>query len=399
MVNRKLWRPAYLAIAATLLLSAILPLLSRSQVGAYGLVTARNIKISSSKATDTDVTYAVAFTAATTNNIAGVVIDFCSNSPIIGDACTAPVGFDVNEAGLALANQTGVTGLSVDAATTTNTLILTKAVAAPLAATTTVTVDLGTAAANDGITNPTATNTTFYARILTYDTQAHAQAYAPGAPGAGNIDAGGIALSTANQLTLTSKVQERLTFCVYTGVNCAAGGSTITLGDTNGVLDPAGPYVDLTGKYDVATNASGNVAIRVKGDTLKTGGFDIAAIGAGPAQSAFGTEQFGFCTYQSSGSGLTPAVIYDGTGSASGVCSNATQTAGTGSTGGAGAGATAPYFAFDSANTNTTYGQTFASKAPGTTSQGKLAFLGNISNTTEAGIYQTTLTFIATGTY
>jgi hypothetical protein len=169
------------------------------------------------------------------------------------------------------------------------------------------------------------------------------------------------------------------------------------------VLDPAGPYVDKTGKYDVSTNASGNVAIRVKGDTLKTGALSISAIGATPLKSSAGSEQFGFCTYQATGSGLVPTTVYDGVGTGfgggSGDCSTTTQTAGTGSTGGNGAGGSEPYFAFDSANTNTTYGQTFAAKSAGSTSKGILAFIGNIGFSTEAGIYTTTLTFIATGTY
>jgi hypothetical protein len=245
----------------------------------------------------------------------------------------------------------------------------------------------------NNVTNPS-TNGTFYARVLTFPNDATSN-YAGGYT-ATNVstnvptDAGGIALSLASQITITAKVQERINFCVYTGANCGAGGTAVTLGNTNGVLDPTGPYVDKNTKYDISTNASNGVAIRIKGDTLKSGSNSIAAIGGTATTSSSGSEQFGFCSYQSTGSGLTPASPYS-----NGSCSGTSQTAGTGSTGGDNGAS----FAFDVTNTNTTYGQIFANKTAGSTSTGVIAFIGNVSNTTPAGIYTTTLTFIATGTY
>jgi len=170
----------------------------------------------------------------------------------------------------------------------------------------------------------------------------------------------------------------------------------VTLGDTNGVLDTAGPYVDKNTKYNVATNASQGVAIRIKGDTLATGSFSIAPVGAAAAASSAGSEQFGFCTYRDTGggsTGLSGTTPYD-----SANCSTTTQSAGTGTPGGVGT----AQFAFDnnaSTGTMSTYGQQFASKAAGDFSTGVIAFVGNIANTTEAGIYSTVLTFVATGTY
>src|SRR5262249_50033565 len=147
-------------------------------------------------------------------------------------------------------------------------------------------------------------------------------------PGTGNVDAGGIALSTAEQITVTAKVQERLTFCVYTfpTVESAPGagdwaatppntttdnscasktGSDVILGDVNGVLDPSQSYVDKTAYFSITTNASGNAAVRLKGDTLQlnpsnptcatTPSCRIDAVGATPALSSAGSEQFGLC--------------------------------------------------------------------------------------------------------
>lgn len=378
-----------LLVIAILLMSCIIPVISSRRAGAYNLITNRFIEMSSSVNAATPVTYKVHWRAQTTFTLKGIVVDFCSNSPIIGDSCTIPASFDVGGGGTPAV--TLVTGLTptwtAASANSGRTLLLTNATGDSMTANTTdVEFDITT------VTNPATTNTTFYARILAYANDSGADSpatYTAGSPGAAS-DAGGIALSTAQQITITSKVQERLVFCVYTGVNCAAGGSAVALGDTNGVLDPAGPYVDKNTQFDIATNASQGVAIRIKGDTLKSGSFDVAAIGGTAAASNPANEQFGFCSYQTAGSGLTPAAPYDDSN-----CNTTTQSAGTGTPGGAGT----AQFAFNTANTNTTYGDVFANKTAGSTSSGVLAFIGNISNTTEAGIYSTTLIFVATGTY
>ncbi len=394
-ILHKFKRPSYLLASGVMALSAIAPVLINATANAYGLVGSRSIELSSSAQAATDVNYLVSFTTASTSNLGGIVIDFCDNSPIIGDSCTTGANsLNINKATLAISAVTAALTTAGFAKDTTNStatkLVYTTATPiTSLAASTALTFTLGGAGASDGVTNPNTSNTTFYGRILTYTTAAGATGYVPGTPGA-VVDAGGIALSTANQITVTSKVQERLTFCVYTAGTCAGGGSAVSLGDTNGVLDPAGPYVDKNTKYDVATNASQGASIRLKGDTLKAGAFSINAAGASAVASSAGTEQFGFCTYTTAGTNLTPAAPYNNAG-----CSGTTQSAGTATPGGA----TGASFALDTANTNTTYGQIFANATAGPSSSGDIAFLGNVSNTTEAAIYQTTLTFIATGIY
>src|SRR5262249_37516234 len=154
-------------------------------------------------------------------------IEFCDNSPIIGDSCNAPTGLDLHAAGgsptLVLANQSGITDFQIDATgTTTNLLVLKRAGGGQsVNQNGAITVDLGTTSGCTlpaltcfGVTNPATTNTTFYARILTYATQAAAEGYTSTSVGS-PVDAGGIALSTAEQITITAKVQERLTFCVF----------------------------------------------------------------------------------------------------------------------------------------------------------------------------------------
>ncbi len=401
VIADKLRKPSALAAASLLFVASLVPLLGQQTVNAYGLLGDRNIQLSSSVADATGVTYLVSFEVATgtpAGDFEGVVVDFC-DSPIIGDTCNAPAGFTLASA--TVSNQTGITGFteSADPDNDANTLILTNSAAAQLNSGDPVTITV------DDVENPTAVGT-FYARILTFDTEANAENYTSTAAegGTGAIDAGGVALSTAAQITITSKVQERLEFCVYTtgaGNNCTGkSGTAVTLGDDNGVLSTSGEFVDKNAKYSVTSNAVGDVAIRAKGSTLTSGTFTIDPIGGGtgPAVTNPGTEQFGFCTYESTaasdGSVFTAAANYSGLNGGS-DCSSTTQTAGTGTPGGA----NGSQFGFITANLNSTYGDLIATKEAGDYSTGTLAFMGNISNTTEAGIYTTTMTFIATGTY
>lgn len=380
--------------AAVLSLASLVPALMPGTVSAYGSITSRYIRLSSSQLGGTDVTYFASFNIATTGNVGGVVIDFCQTSPIIGDTCTAPTGFDVNESTVAVA-QTTISGFTVNAATDTNTLILTNGTPQSLTSGNTVTITLGTSAANDGVSNPTDNDTgtagnqpgTFYARILTFDTAANAAAYSSTASGGGTgaVDAGGVALSTANQLTITSKVQERLTFCVYvTGTSCATAGATtsINLGDSNGVLDPGVQYTNNSAKFGLSSNAANGVVVNMKGGTLKrtpgcadgTGqNCSIDPLGNSATAGSAGTEQFGVRVASSGGSLAATAPYNSGTD-----------------------------YAFDDNNTTgtqSTYGKQIASMSAGTEQTGTLTFVGNIAYTTESGIYTTSLTFIATGTY
>jgi hypothetical protein len=392
--NFKSWRQrsAQLVAVAVLVIATLLANLLYASLAHASQVTTRFIEMSDSRASATDVTYTVGFKAGSSHTIKGIVVQFCSNSPLVNTACTAPAGFDSNYAGLAIANQVGISGFALAAATNggtsnTNTIILTKAGgSAVVGGTTTVSFDLGSTGASDGITNPTATNTTFYARIVTYggatgDTNAAGYLDTNVDVVGAHNDDGGIAISTANAITITSKVQETLTFCVYTGVNCAAGGTAVALGDANGVLaNTALVYTDASSKFDLATNASAGAIVRMKGDTLKTPGgtfsidpdLDVAGV-CQPDSSANNIEQFGM-RLTISALPLEPVTPYG--------CGAATHT-------------------FNPAFANTTYGVAIADTSGGAldVQTGTMEFAAKSALTTEAGIYSTTLIFIATATY
>jgi hypothetical protein len=283
----------------------------------------------------------------------------------------------------------GITDWSTDTSNPSgnnHAIVLTRT-AASVSAGTTVQFTLGNGTST-GFTNPTTTNTTFYARILTYATTAAAQGYSSGSPGS-YVDSGGIALSTTAQLTITAKVQEQLSLCIYTGANCGAGGTAVTLGDSNGILSTGHSYTNITGKFQASTNAATGMNIYAQGSTLTSAQSNtIAAIGATSATSSTGTEQFGFCVATSGGS-VAAASPYNDSG-----CSSVTT--------GADDAGTAK-FAFDTSSTPnmTSLGgmKIAGSTGPSTVTTGTLAYLANISVTTKAGLYTTTQTFIGIGTY
>lgn len=412
---------AVLSIVA-LLVAALLPALLIGKANAAS-ITSRKITMSNSKWSATSVTYAVSFNVSSSwsGNLDGIAIDFCDNTPIIGDStCTAPGGFTV---GSGTFSSFQVNGGAVGGTYTagqlnsnrTFTLAYSSGTHAAPTAGQSVTFNI------TGVTNPNTGNHSFYARIYTYNAAAGATGYTVANPSNGSavVDSGGIALSTANDLIITAKVQERLQFCITTAAQCTTAGTekdttstnrtvSINLGDTNGVLDTASNYVNSNVKMYIQTNAQGNAVVVVKGDTLCTpmpsfgttcagsGGTAIAAIGGTQASYAAGTEQFGFCA--TTASGATVAAPYgDGTANTDTTtqCASAPNNSGTGTTNTS----TTTKYGYDQTSANGATGSTVLTKAPGAISSHTLSFMGSIANTTKAGIYGTTLQFIATGTY
>lgn len=416
----RLSRSSAVIAAMALVLFASMPLFTNSVASAYGLVTSRSIEMSDSSASATGVQYAVSFIpSVTSETIGGIVVDFCSNDPILGDSCSTTAALDASVTASPAISPTTPTGFSTSSGTwvaSTNgsspyaTLFVTNTTAQTASATssTPITFTITTAV------NPTTSNSTFYARILTYSTSAAALAYTSTAVGT-PVDAGGIALSTANNVVITAKVQEQITFCIYEttqtsgsspgagdGGNCSGTGSTVTLGNANGVLSSAGPFVDVGTHYDIQTNALHGAVIRFWGPVLTSGSNTIessslsgtGSVAATAYASTADAPQFGLCTYAVSGTtaNLTAATTYNGGTN----CNTVTQTAGFGSVGGNGSAT----FGFNIASASTYYGDTLATfPSAGGYATGDVAFLGNIANTTIAGIYTTTLKFIATGTY
>lgn len=358
-----------------------------------------------------DVTYTVGFTVQTTGNIGGIAIDFCGDSPITGDTCTAPTGFNVNEGTLLLANQTGITDFQIDAATDSNTLILTRTGGAQNVNNgVAVELDLGSTAAANGITNPTSVGA-FYGRILTYATTGAAQGYTDSTVPGAFVDDGGIAMAIANELTVTARVQEVLEFCIGTdddsslaniaGDDCTDVSGTdldLEVVDSNTIATTSNISDPNDGVVLIRTNAANGAVIyykseqdtssgklKIAGGTCVGTNFDDPCFNStGTTQNAIvaGTEEFGMTLrdLNTTSGGATTAVTcnaeYDGDGS----CSTGAVTG----------------YAWDDTGS---FDVIASSAGPIDDEKASVEFAATASPTTPTGLYTVTANFVATSTF
>jgi hypothetical protein len=249
-------RAGFMIAAVAVLLGPVMPaLVSAAQV------TERSIELSSSSADAAGVVYKVNFTPTQADATAAVVIDFCQNSPVIGEACTAPAGFNASSA-------TVSGGFTLGTLTTTaaNKVMVTGAL------TTSATSVILT-----GVHNPT-DDGTIYARILTYADSTVADDYVSLTPGA-HLDDGGVALAITLTIGVSGAVQESMLFCVSGDTITANCGGTLTaptlkLGqDVGGVISLNSLSV-YTGTINtqLSTNAVSGAVISLKSSAVGCGG-------------------------------------------------------------------------------------------------------------------------------
>jgi hypothetical protein len=292
-------------------------------------ITTRSIDLSDSTTGATGVNYDLTFTPVATV-AAGFVIDFCSNTPLVGDSCTAPSGLSTT--GIA----TTTTGYTATDLSSHSGAIVTK--------------DTGTFAGGTplnivltGITNPSAPAGTFYARIVTYTTNTDLTSSPPTdntTLTTGNEDSGGVALSTTSGFGVSGAVLESMTFCVSgtdtsvaTDVNCVNTGSTLTTPNLNLGTDDGGTYVlsnneasPSTGTVytQLSTNAVGGAVVNIKSDASQCGGLVntedssdcIPALASGFTSGAagFGVETGASSASATSGDSNATGVIDPATG-------------------------------------------------------------------------------------
>jgi len=385
-------RGTYVLLAIALSVAGLIPILNAHAL-AYVQLTSRSIQMSSSAVSATGTSYLVSFTATTAAK--NVRIDFCSNSPLYTDSCTAPTGFTSNSATFTAGTQTS--GWSI-ASQSANQVTVSNASAYSAGA---VTYTLA------NITNPS-TNGTFYARIYTYvaQTNDYTAAATPGTV----ADFGGIALSTANLISITAKVQETLTFCVSgtdlsPSSNCTSATTpTLTLGHgTPAVLDQTA--IDAASAYtQVSTNASGGISMRMKSSNscanggLSANGGSTCNIPGVPTNNGStsqaitaGTAAFGlFVAASSANTGGTGTITPDSNyndGTNTNTASPSTVHYGMDQTTGGG-------------GVTSTYGDVIAaSSAPLSLVNNQLLFAATASLTTQAGIYTVNESIIVTGTF
>lgn len=369
--------------ALALSLASLTPAVMLGSRASAGQMTERKITVSNSD-TGESGTYAVSFKTSSATTIKAVFVDFC-DSPIIGSTCTKPTGLAVTAAG----NQTIGDGAQTFTGALTNTDR-----GAKLTNATGETVSIGeTIAFNLTVTNPTATGT-YYARILTYDSES--ASYSDTSPGS-YIDAGGVALSATEDVTINARVQETLTFCV--GADDNASGVTACNGITSQIVDlgvlasgeestsPVSSATDGNAKEGVfllSTNAvNGAVVTYNSATSLRVGSETCENGNTNTTDQCINSDIAGFdfvTNAEKFGMRITAITDNDNPSGESTLA------------------ATAPYgtlFAWD------TDGATQVASVGGVVSEdvATLTFKGQSAITTPSGYYTTSANFVATATF
>ena len=337
-----------LVLSRTAIVALLGAMLLPSSQAFAAQITNRTLTLGSS-APGAVTTHQNSFTTATTANIGSIGFQYCTTA---SGTCTLPAGLVTTSA--TLSAQSAGTVFTI--VTTTNGTPYVTRTAASLAAGSTVSFTFS------NVTNPTTTNTSFYVRITTYT----------GTDGAtGATDTGTDAGSTANQISVTASVPETLSFCVYTGANCAAGGTSVALGTLSSAAASTG--ISL---MDVGTNASSGYNVTVNGVTLTSGANTIPAYSS--AASTPGTSGFGINLRANT----SPTVGADKTvGAAPSIGTYGTS--------------------YGTINTfNYATGTTVAnSSGPTNNNTFTVSYVANIGTAQAAGAYTSTFTYICTASF
>lgn len=362
-------------LAATIAPAALPAIVAAAQV------TERSIALSSASKGTTGVSYTINFTAA---EAAGAfVVDFCSDTPIIGQPCTPPTGFSLTAA-------TSSATLNVLDA---NTIVVTSAIA--------INDEVSVELAN--ITNPD-TAGTMYARIVTYDNATSANAYDSEAIGSDSVvmDQGGVAIAITDSIGVSGAVLESMTFCaakIAITANCANASANLPVlklgepisGSSAVALDNT--HVSTGTMYtQISTNAVNGAVINLKSG-VTCGGLkrvEVLTCDIAPALATgilAGEAKFGVKTSAATGT----SGVLDASGTLQPVnLSNYNNTT-----------YALNYVANASSGITSPYGDPFldTADAPVNNQNMMLTFGASISNNTPAGLYSTDLSLIATGKF
>ncbi len=335
MIKKTLFRLATGLTVFTLVIAGFSQSVSAAQI------TARSVTIGSSVASAV-TSYSFGFTVPSATVIQSASFTACTTA---SGACTTPSGFSVTGTTLTAqpTNLGDASGWTVNTSTA-GSLRLSKSgnVAAPTGAQT---------VSFSGVTNPSATNATFFIRITTYSDASWTT----------SIDTGTVASSTAGQITVTASVDETLTFTLAS--------ATVALGTLTTSTTGSG-----TSAMTVSTNGATGYVVSVNGTTLTSGANTITALGS-PTASTQNTKQFGINLMANA----TPSVGSAVSGTGSGV----------------------PAAGYNTANSyKFVTGETIASASGPTNSNTfTVSYIANIDGSTAAGAYSTLLTYIATANF
>lgn len=369
---------------------------------AYGQMTNRYVEMSTSTGGATGVTYTINFTPATTETATALAVSICDSPWETNSTCTnsgASAGANVGSTfPPALSSPDFQSGWSVAVGTTCGIANTASNVCFYDSSGKSITAGTNESVVFTGVTNPTAVNQTFYLNIFLSGTA--------GTVYSAPVDFGAVALSTSQVITVTTTVQESLTFCVGATVNtsgtpCSSVGSGAeSLSGNNPSCPVMGVTYTCTGTSQMyaATNAASGYAIYYDGSNFSSGSYTIPSINSGspstPVAPSQGTEQFGLAiTDEVNFSGVAgTGTIWQGGGGTANYCHQTVGSFCTTSNG--------HKFAYVTGGTGGTSNTEVASSTdPSAGNVYTVTYIGNIAATTPAGIYTATIDYVCTGKY
>lgn len=378
-------RAHYIAVLKKLatwsgLFALIASMFMAGPVSAYSQITSRSATPGSAVPSAV-TTYTFTWTTPASEPTATEVVSFSlCTSPLQG-SCTVATGASLSGASLNTSAPTTApftttwalgTGATTCPVATASTICIYKTAGSSLSASTSYTVQF------TSVTNPSAVGQ-YYAQVTSY---------ANDNPEANILDYGGMALNTTQTMSVTANVQEALTFCVgaTNSATCGGiGGASVPLNTSGSTANPLSSAVTSYGNayMDAFTNGQGGYAIVYTGTALTASAGTIAsAAGTGTAVNSGGTEEFGF------------NIVNNATfGSLSSIGGAPTNTP-TSTTGGYG---TANTIAYNTAANSPLLTMTGANSL--VNDEYTISYGANIANTTKAGAYTATQSYLATATF
>lgn len=244
------------------------------------------------------------FTIPSTTGIESIQFQYCSALDS-ADACSTsavPTGLVTTSATLGSATSSALSTFTLVNTTNGAPYLTASSAYTPTAVNTALTVQLV------DITNPTASNTTFYVTISTWT------GTSPTASGSTRVDGGNVAASTANPIVLTGTMPESLLFCTGATVSESGGVPNCASATSGNITFPmlfspsATAYT--TSQMAASTNANSGYVITITGNTLTSGSNSVTAMSTAATASP-GTSQFGLNlvsnTSPAVGTAITPS--------------------------------------------------------------------------------------------
>ncbi len=321
--------------------------------GATTRLTERSLFMQSSEPGAT-TNYTISFNYMTPSPIGSIDLLFCVN-PIPGEPCVMPAGLDIS--GATLSSQTGETGYSISTHTA-NHIVLSR-LPSPVASGTAGSYTLS------NIINPSDESEAFSIRLRT-----HALATTNGA----HVDFGSVRGQVGEGITLETQVPPMLIFCLAEEVEDDCAGTNENYYKDMGELT-ADQTLVARSQMAVGTNATGGFAITAYG-TPPTAGTNVISALSAPTPSQPGTNQFGINLVQNT----LPAIGTD------------------------------PEGTWLNAQPTSDYGQPnmykyvpgdVVASSPNVSLMKKftVSYILNASPTLKAGVYTTTISFVASGRF